>query len=85
MIGFEIEKRAVEQELLDVKTQLAANELSALDIDAIVEDMYKLAMPPGEEIIHVIPQEYIVDNEQGIKNPIGMSGNRLEANCHSMI
>ena len=58
------------------------DEISQADIDAIVEEMYKLAMLPGEEIIHVIPQEYIVDNEQGIKNPIGMSGNRLEANCH---
>ncbi len=58
------------------------DEISQEDIDAIVEDMYKLAMPAGEEIIHVIPQEYIVDSEQGIKNPIGMSGNRLEANCH---
>ena len=58
------------------------DEISHADIDMIVEDMFKLAMPPGEEIIHVIPQEYIVDNEQGIKNPIGMSGMRLEANCH---
>lgn len=58
------------------------DEIAQSDIDAIVEEMYKLAMLPGEEIIHVIPQEYIVDNEQGIKNPIGMSGNRLEANCH---
>ncbi|TAH44246.1 MAG: cell division protein FtsA [Bacteroidetes bacterium] len=58
------------------------DEISQKDIDAIVEDMYRLAMPPGEEIIHVIPQEFIVDNEQGIKNPIGMSGIRLEANCH---
>ncbi len=58
------------------------DEISQSDIDAIVEDMYKLAMPPGEKIIHVIPQEYIIDNEQGIKNPIGMSGIRLEANCH---
>src|SRR6185369_6845676 len=58
------------------------DEISQQDIDAIVEDMFKLAMPPGEEIIHVIPQEYIVDNEQGVKNPIGMSGMRLEANCH---
>ncbi|MBA3899384.1 MAG: cell division protein FtsA, partial [Bacteroidetes bacterium] len=49
---------------------------------AIVEDMYKLVMLPGEEIIHVLPQEYIVDNEQGIKSPIGMSGIRLEANFH---
>jgi cell division protein FtsA len=58
------------------------DEISQLDIDAIVEDMYKLVMLPGEEIIHVLPQEYIVDNEQGIKNPIGMSGVRLEANFH---
>jgi cell division protein FtsA len=58
------------------------DEISQSDIDAIIEDMYKLAMLPGEEIIHVIPQEYIVDNEQGIKHPIGMSGIRLEANCH---
>ena len=58
------------------------DEISQSDIDAIVDDMYKLAMPPGEKIIHVIPQEYIIDNEQGIKNPIGMSGVRLEANCH---
>ena len=58
------------------------DEISRKDIDAIIKDMYKLAMPPGEEIIHVIPQEFIVDNEQGIKDPIGMSGIRLEANCH---
>lgn len=58
------------------------DEISRRDIDAIIKDMCKLAMPPGEEIIHVIPQEYIVDNEQGIKDPIGMSGIRLEANCH---
>src|SRR3954466_12823190 len=58
------------------------DEISQSDIDAIVEDMHKLAMPPGEKIIHVIPQEYIIDSEQGVKNPIGMSGIRLEANCH---
>lgn len=58
------------------------DEITQDSIDAIVEDMQKLAMPPGEQIIHVIPQEYIVDNESGIKNPIGMAGIRLEANCH---
>lgn len=57
-------------------------EISQSDIDALIEDMYKLVMLPGEEIIHVLPQEYIVDNEQGIKDPIGMSGIRLEANFH---
>ena len=36
--------------------------------------MHKLVMQPGEEILHVIPQEFTVDNEQGIKDPVGMSG-----------
>lgn len=60
----------------------SADEINQLDVDALIEDMYKLVMQPGEEIIHVLPQEYIVDNEQGIKEPIGMSGVRLEANFH---
>ena len=57
-------------------------EVNQNDIDALIEDMYKLAMLPGEEIVDVIPQEYMVDNETGIKEPIGMSGRRLEANFH---
>jgi len=58
------------------------DEISQSDIDALIEDMYKLVVIPGEEIIHVLPQEYIVDNEQGIIDPIGMAGTRLEANFH---
>lgn len=58
------------------------DEISQLDINSLIDDMYKLVMLPGEEIIHVLPQEYIVDNEQGIKDPIGMAGVRLEANFH---
>jgi cell division protein FtsA len=58
------------------------DEITQADVDALIGDMYKLVMLPGEEIIHVLPQEYIVDNEQGIKDPIGMSGIRLEANFH---
>jgi cell division protein FtsA len=57
-------------------------EISQADIDALVKDMHQLVMPPGEEIIKVLPQEYIIDNEQGIKDPIGMLGRRLEANFH---
>ncbi|MCB0773596.1 MAG: cell division protein FtsA, partial [Flavobacteriales bacterium] len=58
------------------------DEIRQGDIDQLVGDMFKLAMVPGEEIIHVLPQEFCVDGEQGIKNPIGMSGVRLEANFH---
>jgi cell division protein FtsA len=58
------------------------DEIKQDDIDVLVENMYKLVMQPGEEIIHVIPQEYIVDKEPGIKDPVGMSGICLEANFH---
>ncbi|HEU0226152.1 MAG TPA: cell division protein FtsA [Arachidicoccus soli] len=58
------------------------NEISQSDINALIDDMYRLVMEPGEEIIHVIPQEYSVDGEQGVSDPIGMSGIRLEANFH---
>src|SRR3954470_10451671 len=66
-----------------IKTRVSVEqEISQNDIDSLIDDMFKLVMLPGEEIIHVLPQEYIIDNEQGIKNPIGMSGIRLEANFH---
>ncbi|MEQ8702334.1 MAG: cell division protein FtsA [Phaeodactylibacter sp.] len=57
-------------------------EISRRDIDRLISDMFKLVLPPGDKILHVIPQEYTVDNEQGITDPIGMSGIRLEANFH---
>lgn len=58
------------------------NEISAEDVRELEEDMFKLVMAPGEGIIHVIAQEFIVDNEPGIKDPVGMPGVRLEANFH---
>ena len=58
------------------------DEISQKDVDALIADMHKLVLPPGESIIHVLPQDFIVDNESGIKDPIGMSGIRLEANFH---
>ncbi|MEO1626430.1 MAG: cell division protein FtsA [Bacteroidota bacterium] len=58
------------------------NEIGPEDIEKLIRDMYKLVLPPGDKILHVIPQEYTVDNEQGITDPIGMSGVRLEANFH---
>lgn len=59
-----------------------SSEINKRDIDRLIDDMYKLAMNPGEEIIHVLPQEFTVDNEPGIKDPVGMAGVRLEANFH---
>lgn len=60
-------------------------EINQQDIDKLLHSMYNLNMSPGEEIIDVIPQEYIIDDEQGIRYPIGMLGNSLEANFHIII
>ncbi|MDB4728453.1 cell division protein FtsA [Saprospiraceae bacterium] len=57
-------------------------EIDQWDIDKLINDMHKLVLPPGDKILHVIPQEYTIDHEQGILDPIGMSGVRLEANFH---
>ncbi len=58
------------------------DEIGSNDIEKLINDMHKLVLPPGDKIIHVIPQEFTIDNEQGIMDPIGMSGVRLEANFH---
>jgi cell division protein FtsA len=55
------------------------------DRDKLIAEMYKIPVDVGDEIIHVLPQSYIVDNETGVKNPIGMAGKRLEANFHIVI
>jgi cell division protein FtsA len=60
----------------------AHDEINQKDIEKLIHDMYKLVLPPGDKILHVIPQEFTVDSEQGILDPIGMSGIRLEANFH---
>jgi cell division protein FtsA len=55
------------------------------DLDRLCNQVYKLVMLPGEEIIHVLPQEYKVDGQAEIKEPIGMYGGRLEANFHVVV
>ena len=55
------------------------------DIQKLIQQVYKLVMLPGEEIIHVLPQEYKVDGVGEIKEPIGMYGGRLEANFHVVV
>ena len=56
-----------------------------LDIQLLVNQVNKLAMLPGEEIIHVLPQEFKIDGQSGIKEPVGMSGGRLEASFHIVV
>lgn len=58
------------------------DEITQADIDSLTEDMYKLVMLPGDEIIHILPQDFTIDNEKGIREPIGICGGRMEANFH---
>ncbi len=58
------------------------DEIEQSDVDAMIENMENMTMLPGEEIIHVLPQEFTVDSEGGIKDPIGMCGSRMQANFH---
>ena len=55
------------------------------DIQTLIDQVNKLAMLPGEEIIHVLPQEYKIDGQSEIKEPIGMYGSRLEATFHVVV
>jgi len=59
------------------------NEITVADINRLTDDMYKIVVPPGNQIIHVMPQVYSIDNAMdGIKDPVGMTGTKLEADFH---
>ena len=56
-----------------------------IDLEKLINQVYKLVMMPGEEIIHVLPQDFKIDGQSEIKEPIGMFGGRLEANFHVVV
>ena len=58
------------------------HEVTQPDIDRLIEDTKRVALPSDRKIIHVIPQEFIIDGQDGIYDPLGMSGVRMEANVH---
>ncbi|NMC44823.1 MAG: cell division protein FtsA [candidate division Zixibacteria bacterium] len=57
-------------------------EITELDVERVIEAARAVAIPADREIIHVLPQEYIIDEQTGIKVPVGMSGVRLETEVH---
>jgi cell division protein FtsA len=61
---------------------IKGQEVTQLDVDRVIEAARAVAIPMDRELIHVLPQEYIVDEQAGINNPIGMGGVRLEAKIH---
>lgn len=58
------------------------HEVTRTDIDRLIDDTKRVALPSDRKIIHVIPQEFIIDGQDGIYDPLGMSGVRMEAKVH---
>ncbi|MDP2599909.1 MAG: cell division protein FtsA [Deltaproteobacteria bacterium] len=57
-------------------------EVKATDVNRVIDAAQAIAIPLDRELIHVIPQEFVVDEQDGVKDPVGMSGVRLEAKVH---
>jgi len=57
-------------------------EVSATDVDRVIDAARAVAIPADQKILHILPQEFLIDNQEGIREPIGMSGVRLEAKVH---
>ena len=58
------------------------NEVTAADVDRVIDAARAVAIPADQKILHILPQEFIIDHQEGIREPIGMSGVRLEAKVH---
>lgn len=61
---------------------IKGSEITQADVDRVIDAARAVAIPLDREVIHVLPQEYIVDDQTGIQNPVGMAGVRLEAKIH---
>jgi len=57
-------------------------EVSRADIDRVIDAAQAVAIPADQRVLHILPQEYIIDSQEGVKEPLGMSGVRLEAKVH---
>lgn len=61
---------------------VSKREITKADIDNVIESAKSVIIPPDQKILHILPQEFIVDNQAGVVDPIGMTGVRLETNVH---
>ena len=61
---------------------IKGSEITEHDVERVIDAARAVAIPMDREVIHVLPQEYIVDDQPGIQNPVGMAGVRLEAKIH---
>lgn len=57
-------------------------EVHSLDLERVIDAAQAVAIPADQKVLHILPQEYLIDSQEGIKKPLGMSGVRLEAKVH---
>jgi cell division protein FtsA len=57
-------------------------EVTRADVDRVIDAAQAVAIPADQRVLHILPQEYIIDSQEGVKEPLGMSGVRLEAKVH---
>lgn len=58
------------------------NEVTQLDVERVIDAAQAVAIPADQKVLHILPQEFVIDNQEGVKEPLGMSGVRLEAKVH---
>jgi len=58
------------------------NEVTPLDVERVIDAAQAVAIPADQKVLHILPQEFVIDNQEGVKEPLGMSGVRLEAKVH---
>jgi cell division protein FtsA len=61
---------------------IQTGEVSELDLERVIEAARAVAIPSDQKILHILPQEYVIDGQEGIQDPLGMAGVRLEAKVH---
>ena len=61
---------------------IANHEVTAEDVERVLDQARRISMPMDRQVIHVLPQDYVVDQQDGVREPVGMSGVRLEARVH---
>ena len=61
---------------------IQAGEVSELDLERVIDAARAVALPSGQKILHILPQEYVIDGQEGIQDPLGMAGVRLEVKVH---
>lgn len=57
-------------------------EVRQLDVERVIDAAQAVAIPADQKVLHILPQEYVIDNQEGVRKPLGMSGVRLEAKVH---